>query len=350
MFEISRRNFIKISTKAVAATAILPNVLDNFFISDAYAIDKNDMIFDNLHHEGIYVKSTAETIKFYVKNFNAKYLFTADAMEGDKPLKLTFIRVNNVIIELLEPVDKSKIFDGAMNTLNHICFRTNDAKGMAKKFTKLGLNLEFPEPFNARINFDRNVTDTDIFTKFDKKGVDVRLFFIRGINGERIEIMQDDLTLKPSKTPKLSSIHHTGIYCVDMDETVRFYESVLGFKTIFLSEVMEGDKPLKMAFLKHENIVIELLSPVKTSSIISSAMNTQNHLCIRTTDIDKTYKYLQSKKVNLETGILSAKLKFSKELTDKSVFTKFDKKSVDLKLFFFRGINGERFEIMQDNI
>lgn len=43
---------------------------------------------------------------------------------------------------------------------------------------------------------------------------------------------------------------HAGIYCRDIDQSIAFYEDVFGFKLLFRSDAMEGDKPLKMAWMR----------------------------------------------------------------------------------------------------
>ena len=43
---------------------------------------------------------------------------------------------------------------------------------------------------------------------------------------------------------------HAGIYCRDIDESLAFYQYVFGCKLLFRSNAMEGDKPLKMAWVK----------------------------------------------------------------------------------------------------
>ena len=44
-------------------------------------------------------------------------------------------------------------------------------------------------------------------------------------------------------------MQHAGIYCRDIDESIAFYQDVLGCELLFRSDAMEGDKPLKMAWM-----------------------------------------------------------------------------------------------------
>ena len=43
-----------------------------------------------------------------------------------------------------------------------------------------------------------------------------------------------------------SVFHHVGIYCRDIEESIAFYEDVLGCRLLFESDAQEGDKPLKV--------------------------------------------------------------------------------------------------------
>ena len=46
------------------------------------------------------------------------------------------------------------------------------------------------------------------------------------------------------------SSQHAGIYCRSIEESIAFYTDVLGFELLFESLAMEGDKPLKMAWMR----------------------------------------------------------------------------------------------------
>ena len=38
-------------------------------------------------------------------------------------------------------------------------------------------------------------------------------------------------------------LHHYGIYCRDIEESIAFYVDILGFKHLFSTMAMEGDSP-----------------------------------------------------------------------------------------------------------
>lgn len=149
----------------------------------------------------------------------------------------------------------------------------------------------------------------------------------------------------------LTTIHHGGIYCRDIDETVSWYES-LGFRVLFRANAMEGDKPLKMAWVKAGNdILLELIEQDDKSNIDAAAC-TQNHIAIRVDDVDAFADKLRSLGIIIEAGPFATTLEFDRPLTseDASTFTVFGPTGLNLIIMFFRGINGERFEVVQDNI
>lgn len=152
------------------------------------------------------------------------------------------------------------------------------------------------------------------------------------------------------------ALHHIGIYVNDIDESVEFYEKVLGFKTLFKSLAYEGDKPLNMAWIKNsEGLTIELLSEDDKKGVEDTKLS-PNHICLRTEDADELSSQLEKYQIQYDIKFdcvpFIADLNFDTPLLDedKDVFVKCSDKGTYVKIFFFRGPNNERFEIMQDNI
>jgi lactoylglutathione lyase len=151
-------------------------------------------MISGLHHVGIYCKNIDESIAFYQEVFGFHLVYKSEAMEGDKPLKMAFIKhESGFFIELLEQEDKSSMA-GTLISPNHIALRTKDADAMAEILKKHGVTFEC-EPFVAPISFNEplDARDTDVFTKLSAAGVQVKIFFVRGPNNERIEIMADNI-------------------------------------------------------------------------------------------------------------------------------------------------------------
>lgn len=145
--------------------------------------------------------------------------------------------------------------------------------------------------------------------------------------------------------------HHVGIYCRDIEESLAFYEDVFGCKLLFKSDAMEGDKPLKMAWIKKSDIIIELLE-CEDKSTCDAAQRDSNHLAVRVEDMDEFVALLAAKGIAIEAGPFDPPLEFDRPLAkdDSEVFRAYGDAGAQLRIMFFRGPGGERFEVVQDNI
>lgn len=147
-----------------------------------------------LHHYGIYCKDIEESIAFYVDVLDFKHLFSTVAMEGDKPLKMAWVKsADGVIAELLEQEDKSTI-EAAAACLNHVAVRVADMDEIVARLNEKGIAIE-AGPFDALCEFDRPLedVDSDVFQVYGKGGAKLKIMFFRGPGGERIEAVQDDI-------------------------------------------------------------------------------------------------------------------------------------------------------------
>lgn len=149
----------------------------------------------------------------------------------------------------------------------------------------------------------------------------------------------------------ITGMHHAGIYCNDLEESLRFYET-LGFKLLFKTNAMEGDKPLKMAWVKiGADAVFELIEQ-EDKSVIPAAGKTPNHIALRTDDIEAFARLLKDNDIEIEAGPLDPPLEFDRPLDaeDAATFVTYGNAGAQLKIMFFRGPSFERFEVVQDNI
>lgn len=155
---------------------------------------------------------------------------------------------------------------------------------------------------------------------------------------------------KRGLTVKLS-FQHVGVYCRDIDESIAFYNEIFGCKLLFRTDAMEGDKPLKMAWIKGNGIVFELLE-CEDKSTCDAAAKCLNHLAVRVGDMDEFVALLNEKGIAIEAGPFDPPLEFDRPLEeeDSDVFVKYGDAGAQLRIMFFRGPGGERFEIVQDNI
>jgi lactoylglutathione lyase len=148
------------------------------------------------------------------------------------------------------------------------------------------------------------------------------------------------------------STQHYGIYTDDIDASLTFYTDVLGFTHLFSSKADEAGIPLKMAWIRNEQgIVIELLQQANYNAK-AGADNCRNHVALRVSDLDTTVAALKAAGIELETEPFEGDLDFDRSLPAayQDTFIKKGERDVRLRIAFFRGPFGERFELMQDNI
>ena len=147
------------------------------------------------------------------------------------------------------------------------------------------------------------------------------------------------------------TLQHAGIYCRDIDESVAFYEDVFGCRLLFRSDAMEGDKPLKMAWMKGLGTAFELLE-CEDKTTCDAAASDLNHLALRVADMDAFVAFLNEKGIDIEAGPFDPPLEFDRPLgpEDAELFSTYGSSGTQLRIMFFRGPGGERFEVLQYNI
>ena len=74
---------------------------------------------------------------------------------------------------------------------------------------------------------------------------------------------------------KISRIEHLGIAVQSIEETLPYFENVLGLKCYAVEEV--ADQKVKTAFLKCGEVKLELLEPTSPDSTIQKWLDKGNH-------------------------------------------------------------------------
>src|SRR5690349_13432158 len=97
------------------------------------------------------------------------------------------------------------------------------------------------------------------------------------------------------------AVHHVGIAVPSIDDAMHFYGDTLG---LALSDSLEmAERQLKVAFVKADNVLIELLEPTDPNSTISRFLERRgpglHHLCFGTPDIREHLRDLKDKGVEL---------------------------------------------------
>jgi methylmalonyl-CoA epimerase len=101
--------------------------------------------------------------------------------------------------------------------------------------------------------------------------------------------------------PAPLAVHHVGVAVPSIDDAMRFYGDKLG---LAVDETLElPDRQLKVAFVKAENMLIELLEPTDPDTPVARFLERRgpglHHLCFGTTDIREHLRDLRDKGVEL---------------------------------------------------
>lgn len=120
------------------------------------------------------------------------------------------------------------------------------------------------------------------------------------------------------------SIDHINVRVADLDESIRFYEKVLGFTFVGIRD-MRPTAPTKSAYMKLGEVVVELAAGHDMSLYTNAGI--VNHFGVKVDDIFAEYDRLKE----LGVSILGEPLKVNE----------------DFYCFFFEGPSKERFEAIQ---
>ena len=82
------------------------------------------------------------------------------------------------------------------------------------------------------------------------------------------------------------------------------------------------------------------------------AVNCLNHLAFRVDDMDEFVSFLAEKGIEVEAGPFNPPLAFDRPLgeEDDDLFKVYGDGGLQVKIMFFRGPSGERFEVLEDDI
>ena len=130
------------------------------------------------------------------------------------------------------------------------------------------------------------------------------------------------------------SMHHVGFFCADLDETVKFYHDILGFEVMLYGEVKSVNE--RLAMLQRGGLTLEILWVPNTSlsDLYAGLRGVSTHFALMVTDIEAVKsRLLKHPKIVFE----EAEIRYVPNIGNS-----------DYKVTFFRGINGERVELMQD--
>ena len=100
---------------------------------------------------------------------------------------------------------------------------------------------------------------------------------------------------------ELTKIEHIGIAVKNLDESIKFYEKILGLKCYSIEEV--EDQKVKTAFFQIGNTKIELLESTKTDGPVAKFIEKRgegiHHIAFKSNNINSSLKELKEKGIKL---------------------------------------------------
>lgn len=129
-------------------------------------------------------------------------------------------------------------------------------------------------------------------------------------------------------------LHHIGFFCSDLEETVKFYTEVLGFDLLYYADVEVANE--RLAMMKLGNTLVEALciNDSTSNELYDKALAVNTHIALIVSDIEKVKtKLLIHPRITFEEHEIRHTPNVGK---------------MDNLVTFFRGLDGERIEILQD--
>jgi lactoylglutathione lyase len=215
-----------------------------------------------LNHFGIVVKDLKKSLDFYQDALGAKIVF--QSIIPSTQTDVVYLQIAGGLIELLHRADPApdEVFG-----ITHIAFMSDDLDGDYAKLMEAGY---------------------EGYVKPKVAGTGVgRLAFLRDPNGARVELIQRDgkMRVDPIDHPIVKSFDHYSLVANDLDGAMRFYQTLLGMKTLKLMEVPARE--LSMVYLSYDYDVLELLHrPTPNTGPI------YGHFALRVDDVAESLKVL----------------------------------------------------------
>ncbi len=130
--------------------------------------------FKGLAHIGLFTEDVEASKSFYMNNLGFKLDYETKL---DKPnnawSKIAFINLNGMVIELIEPSDKTLVKKGNNGSVDHLTIEVKNLPDIVSNLKTRGITFETEVPI---IN--------------EKLYNGVQIIFFRGPSGERLELFE----------------------------------------------------------------------------------------------------------------------------------------------------------------
>lgn len=130
--------------------------------------------FKGLAHIGLFTGDIEKSKEFYINNLNFKLDYETISLKPNNAwLKIAFISLNGLVIELLEPSDKTAVKKGNAGSVDHIAIEVKNLEDIVSQLKSKGIEFETENPI-----------------KMEKLFNGVQVIFFRGPSGERLELFE----------------------------------------------------------------------------------------------------------------------------------------------------------------
>jgi len=136
-----------------------------------------------------------------------------------------------------------------------------------------------------------------------------------------------------AKEKEFYGLHHVSIAVADREEAIKFYTEQMGFKLEHRYDCGEPGAMVYDSIVSQNGFYLELIQNPGDDDVRTQAMATANHFALYVKDIRKTVERLSK----------DPRLVF--ESTEPALVPGFG--TEDLYSVMFRGINGERIELLE---
>jgi methylmalonyl-CoA/ethylmalonyl-CoA epimerase len=114
-------------------------------------------MFTDIHHPGYLVEDLDASIEMYEKVFGGTCIKRGSTSTG----RNCFVQIGEVLIELIEPADKSKIAGRGGQVIDHIGYVVPDIYKAAAELKAKGYRFASPEPLTSIVGVKIWYLDTD---------------------------------------------------------------------------------------------------------------------------------------------------------------------------------------------
>ncbi len=99
-------------------------------------------MFTDIHHAGYLVENLDSSIDMYEKVFGGRCIKRGETATG----RNCFVQIGEILIELIEPADKSRIVGRGGQVIDHIGYIVPDIMKAGQEMMARGIKFESPEP------------------------------------------------------------------------------------------------------------------------------------------------------------------------------------------------------------